>query len=708
MKQISVKNTNSKLRNTIVISIALIAAVLGVASLLKLVIGGNVIAENSSGLAPNMPYQELFAWVKEGEHIEGTLTVIADSVYQGYTNLDTGMPIAVPRCTLTDSLNPCDPTTVRIDVTAPGMSSPLSSSPSSKFATSYAAGNTVTINTGPSAGGTATATTAGVWNIKIYMPTDLDGNPYAGALNMRFKWDVRVVAGTTAKDGRIWAENVVISQIVPSETVDSLTYYIQRDDGYRYKIVYSEYNGYGADLRFGAFGLGTIANANASPVKCISSYKSTKLPEDSNTGTFFFPDPNDNKNGTAGRSLDARCGGTFKIFFSEPDSDLPETESTWFNTWTGARWISPELQTPEMNNACWTSPLASTCNSEQRVKAPSSSTTYAGTIKVDTANYYGNATLFLDTNGDNSYTGSCDRQIVFGIDRSGTTSIPFDGKDGCGANIPLGTWVNAYIVGDRVGEAHSLASDIELRGGGIQMIRLAGSGIDGKVNNTLVASTDAQRSVVFWDDTDLSSDRGKNYPSGSIDPGVIPSRLLSRPADTDGGAVSLTTPVHSWDVPVQYSSTSCIITTNPPVNNCFDHFGWSFSNFPFQSWGDNRIIEDWTYDVQMTEALAIIFAEDTFHRFRIDPPDEVPEICKLSEDELLEYMDTLSPEEAALVREEWLACPGDPPPPPPDLCRLSWEGLLSYFNGDEALARAKYDECHPSPVTPPTGSHRYY
>jgi len=147
--------------------------------------------------------------------------------------------------------------------------------------------------------------------------------------------------------------------------------------------------------------------------------------------------------------------------------------------------------------------------------------------------FSGGYQLQIDTNGNGSYDDAVDRIISLGADGSGEYSYDFDGIDGAGNPIADCTGMNARIFFDKVGEVHVLQSDVEGRVGGIEVTRTNGPG--------------APDSTVYWDDTALAQDRSNTTP------------VLDGTAGVDSSAG-----VH----------------------------GWGFST---TSWGNNRVIDDWTY-----------------------------------------------------------------------------------------------------------------
>jgi hypothetical protein len=76
----SLHNKSENLRNVIILAVGLPTIVFGILQFARFFSGESTLAEDSSGLVPGCAegkcYQELFAYVKSGEIIEATLTVI--------------------------------------------------------------------------------------------------------------------------------------------------------------------------------------------------------------------------------------------------------------------------------------------------------------------------------------------------------------------------------------------------------------------------------------------------------------------------------------------------------------------------------------------------------------------------------------------------------------------------------------------------------
>lgn len=141
--------------------------------------------------------------------------------------------------------------------------------------------------------------------------------------------------------------------------------------------------------------------------------------------------------------------------------------------------------------------------------------------------------LEIDVDGDGEFDGPLDRQILTYADGSGSYSETFDGLDGAGNVIGVCQDFTTRLKYDRVGEVHFVQEDVESRAGGIEVTRLSGPG--------------SPDTTLYWDDTGLADDRTNITPVLDGTAGV----------DSTGG-------VHGWE-------------------------------FDGNSWGNNRVIDDWAY-----------------------------------------------------------------------------------------------------------------
>ena len=128
--------------------------------------------------------------------------------------------------------------------------------------------------------------------------------------------------------------------------------------------------------------------------------------------------------------------------------------------------------------------------------------------------------------------------MPFGVAGGGSQVIPFDGEDGQGDPISVFAPVRARVIIDQVGEIHFPNWDVETRGGGLEVTALDGPSQGSK--------------TLYWNDTLLPTTGKACVPSS---------------AARDGRAgVNSTGGVHGW------------CGTGDP-------------------WGNQRLIDDWTYQV---------------------------------------------------------------------------------------------------------------
>lgn len=277
-----------------------------------------------------------------------------------------------------------------------------------------------------------------------------------------------------------------------------------------------------------------------------------------------------------GNALDGTCVSAYESYdaagpFADPELYTPtdecgppfriffeEPDSSMPATATtpdGTTWLNPPLTLPSLENL----DFAQDPVSEIR----------EGDFTVDSTDLVGNALLQIDANNDGDYGDPVDRTIRFGVTADGTQTIPFDGIDGQGDPISLLDEIGARVLIDRVGEIHFTNLDVERRAGGIAVEALTGP----------AAGTPAA-TTVYWNDTNLLTEN-RDCPTPDLDG--------TAGVDSSGG-------VHDWDCDPSESNA------NDGVNG---------------SWGDQRWIDDWTFQpVELQEETAI----DEPHDFG-DAPD---------------------------------------------------------------------------------------
>jgi hypothetical protein len=687
-RKISVRNQNTHIRNTIIFAVLGFGLIWGGISLVNFWKGDISVAEDSSGLVPGTGGQILYAYLEAGDVVEATLRAIPFA--EGGPLLpgedDSGANYCMTLGQAPDSIycNPGYPLSLSPESAKVTISGPGGKSYTANFADDFNRNDIIngTARTVVSAASLPSdSVTPTVWRVQI------EQDP---ALNMRFRWEVNVKNGGTKKPGRVWADEVRISQInskeLPrnseGEAID-LVYYTQRSDGYRYKITQKGYNGFGSTLKVGAFGIG-LPEENG----CVSAYASVEMPRDASGNNWsetwapiYVPDPL----GKQGKSLDnlERCSGmaSYRIFFDEPDPALPSAPVPNWNGSPVLNLYSAEPTMPEI-----TAYFDSTSN-------------YTGSAVIaNNDSYFGNAVLELDTDGDN--LDNYDVQIPFGI-VSPVTRISLDGtkNNKGGAKIPMGTLVKGRVVLSYLGEIHIISLDIEERARGIEVERKNG-GSDNKY-------------ALFWNDDAPWLSAARNT--------TTPQKKSALPAGTNsqGG-------VHGWLMPNTYvecteSFSSWAITdamktafTNNNVICPFDKIG-HFNERNLQTWGDNRAIEDWTYDIGRTALLQQQVRDDSYFEYMFVD-------CTVTSAQFTAYLAYLrrngaSETEIAEAIAKQALCPVGPnpdPDPEPDEpnCKMTLAELIAFYDGDTAKAIAFREKCDSGgdpPVKPPTsGGHQYY
>jgi uncharacterized repeat protein (TIGR01451 family) len=297
-------------------------------------------------------------------------------------------------------------------------------------------------------GARAAAGTAGVWRIRV------DN----GTIKEPGAWRIDVLKDGTAIPGRVWSESYVTNQ----GTVQNLTYWAVNLNGLIYRIDLLNMNGAYSRITADAIGIPTGSD-------CRPSYTSSEF-QGNNTDDWFPP------------LLD--CGSRFKIFFEEPNIDLPVEAQTWAGQ---SDWILPP-------------PITRETIVVENFAFAQSPTTSAGLFTWTMDKFMGNYEVQIDVDDNGSYADPVDRVIAVS-GGPGAYSANFDGRDGQGQTIPFGTPMMARLWFDKIGEFHLVMDDIEGRGG-LTLTRLNG---DGEGDTTL-----------YWNDTALSSS-GRTSTTAQVD-----------------------------------------------------------------------------------------------------------------------------------------------------------------------------------------------
>ena len=226
------------------------------------------------------------------------------------------------------------------------------------------------------------------------------------------------------------------------------------------------------------------------------------------------------------------CGQPFRLFFEEPASDLPASAQI-----NGVeRWIAPdELLINELTSG--------TIDFTPGIDAAAPG---AGTFTTTVdPRFQGSYYIEIDADGDGEFNGPNDRRVQAAAHGGGNYTYAFDGLDNSGDPFPACTPMDARMTFESVGEIHVVQVDVEGRSGiGLQKL------------NGIHAGTGQER-IIYWDDTELA-------PVGQ-GPSGLPNMGINPPSGPDGTAGHVSGPgVHGWDYGVG-------------------------------PWGDNRLIDDWTY-----------------------------------------------------------------------------------------------------------------
>ena len=186
---------------------------------------------------------------------------------------------------------------------------------------------------------------------------------------------------------------------------------------------------------------------------------------------------------------------THKLFFNSPAPDLPVSAPA--RTTTGAAnagtatttWLKTEPISPELKNFSF-------IGVEGTPNQAGASSIMGGFFGFE-ATQPGNYSIRIDVNGDGDYADAVDR-IISSAAVVGANTVFWDGLDG--TNTPV---VGAFDSSNmqvvlRAGEVHFPMVDVENNPGGVKITRLNGVG--------------APSTIVYWDDSNISSTSDPSNP----------------------------------------------------------------------------------------------------------------------------------------------------------------------------------------------------
>lgn len=362
-----------------------------------------------------------------------------------------------------------------------------------------------------------TADKSGIWRVQFSVPTSartyMEVSPDVRWAKNLFSWDITINGDGAEKHGRLWTERYAIRQPAPSSYLVDLTYYYISEDGYIYKAISRGYNGQISTLSADSIGI-------RSGKGCVSAYQSADVNSDK-----FSP------------ALGS-CGNAYKLFFEEPSGELPPAAKKWDNT---SDWIRPNISRPSISELHFTS--------------DKSNDQLSGKITYFLRNFIGQYEIKIDVDNDGSFDGQSDVVMHQQMKKlsNGLQSVHFDGVDKYGQIISPDSTIGIKVEITKVAEIHLVATDVEGRTGGLELVRLSGD--------------NAPTTRLCWNDTELSP--------------LADTLLITK--DLDG--------------------RDCPVSTD-------GLHGWAYADF---SWGNARYIDDWVYaSAKLTGKNQIVYpdAED--------------------------------------------------------------------------------------------------
>jgi fimbrial isopeptide formation D2 family protein len=318
----------------------------------------------------------------------------------------------------------------------------------------------------------------GIWQIEL-VPA---GRLSSDSTQMR-SYNAVFAADGSEKPGRVWTERLALFQ--PGAPRD-LQLYFMSSLGYVYDTQYFDYVGINSTISADSVG-NVELNPDGSLNCSTSAYQSFVLP----TNTL---DAAEIGNGSVAMAA-GRCGGSYRVFFSEPFADDPAgaiPEATENPGESPTDWVRPEIEPPffELTDYVGTS-----------------TTSVEGLLRADVDNFFGSVEIeVLDEVGNLLRTFTLNVPEGEGLRQ---VDLPFDGLDDNGDPIPPDDVTTFRVRGLNAGEIHFVLNDVEHLNGGMRVEAL---------NGPIAGTSEATR--IFWgeaDNYDGQPGRGCNIPAPTVD-----------------------------------------------------------------------------------------------------------------------------------------------------------------------------------------------
>jgi hypothetical protein len=182
----------------------------------------------------------------------------------------------------------------------------------------------------------------------------------------------------------------------------------------------------------------------------------------------------------------SNCGGRVKMFFGDPRLNITQESAPIFD-FNASTTTQESLFTPLVTTSI--SAIAFTRNA---------GCTASGQINFTSTNYTGESYLKYDLNNDGDYNDPIDKiDTIFVV--NGINNIAFNGLDGLGNIITASQNIDLELSLGKKGEVHFTFKDVEKLTGGIEVVRLNGSGFPDY--------------TLYWDDSKITSGVNCSYTS---------------------------------------------------------------------------------------------------------------------------------------------------------------------------------------------------
>ncbi len=278
----------------------------------------------------------------------------------------------------------------------------------------------------------STAAKEGVWKIEMTRDLSVPGQIYgwqSGTDNGRVKWDIGVKNAGVLQSGRIYAEFIYLyngpnaTSSTYSGLIDLAYIFPMAETGHVFEFELHDYMGYYSTLVFDKTG--------------VNDGSCTPLYESRNQVSPY---------------TQANCGDFYRMYFNEPDINMPPTAKFWDGT---TQWLKPIKQETSISFVDYFMQDCSGNYQDMYFEVD-----VEGTAGFE---YNGSITIEIDTDGNGVYGEPIDITIQYPYSTAGMYYVPWDGLDGNGNVVTSENLIAHISVNSAI--AFFAMKDIEGLGG---------------------------------------------------------------------------------------------------------------------------------------------------------------------------------------------------------------------------------------------------